>query len=672
MIRAAGKPLGGSLVSFACVCSERCLDQRAKVPGAFFEMRNAVQSRIASLFLVALSVHGCKDSDKAEIPVEAVQLGSTRPPVANSCEGGTHGGASPGATPDAATSTGVGNGPGENSSAEAPQPDLGIPIDPLCEGRNNGAFCGDYAVCIDQRCMPSVCGDGIWHKGLEECEDGNREPNDGCHACFLERCGDGLIHPGEACDDGNNIRTDSCNHQCQRTEQNLCGNGVVEGNEECDDGNLVNDDACRNDCRFYAPEKCGNGTVDPGETCDDGNLRENDGCGPSCQLERCGDGFVSARTEQCDDGNRVNGDGCSAKCKVETPVCGNAVIDPGEECDDGNNRNGDDCPNDCKNAVCADGVIEGRESCDDGNRVDGDGCSAECVKETRCGNGIVEFLVGGEHCDDGNDDNFDRCPNNCKVPICGDGVRNGAFEECDGDDAPAGKNCDDTCHIKPLCGNGIVERSVRYPGTSELCDDGNTKDGDNCAADCRGIDLSKCGDGIVQPELGEQCELGPEPTGPSKELEAARRPFLCHQCQWTFFDQACSECVAENVRVKSATIDGLCTANDAGPCREVVDCYVEQRCMDNRLGALPCVCGDLDASACQKAESFPGVCHPVALSRSFRVGDEKRVLLKVAQRFFTGFTNPEYVYGRAGRFAVSMARFCSTPCARYLSPSVTD
>ena len=63
-----------------------------------------------------------------------------------------------------------------------------------------------------------------------------------------------------------------------------CGNGVVDPGEQCDDGNLVAGDGCSASCRL---EACGNGILDPGEQCDDGNLVSGDGCSAGCRLEAC-------------------------------------------------------------------------------------------------------------------------------------------------------------------------------------------------------------------------------------------------------------------------------------------------------------------------------------------------------------------------------------------------
>jgi cysteine-rich repeat protein len=64
-----------------------------------------------------------------------------------------------------------------------------------------------------------------------------------------------------------------------------CGNGILEPGEACDDGNRVSGDTCNADCT--SNETCGNHIVDldKGEKCDDGNLLSRDGCDSACQLE---------------------------------------------------------------------------------------------------------------------------------------------------------------------------------------------------------------------------------------------------------------------------------------------------------------------------------------------------------------------------------------------------
>jgi cysteine-rich repeat protein len=60
----------------------------------------------------------------------------------------------------------------------------------------------------------------------------------------------------------------------------------------------------------------------------------------------------------------------------------------------------------------------------------------------------------------------------------------------------------DESEPEPACGDGVVNQG------REDCDDGNLVDGDGCSSQCV---REYCGDGIVQPGLGEECE---EPNTP--------------------------------------------------------------------------------------------------------------------------------------------------------------
>ena len=131
--------------------------------------------------------------------------------------------------------------------------------------------------------------------------------------------------------------------------------GVVDPGELCDDGNQIDDDTCTIQC---IPYHCGDGIIDEGylEECDDGNLNFTDGCTTACKLAKCGDGYVQAGVEQCDDGNTSDYDICLSNCTIAK--CGDGYLwkydlpqgQKAEQCDDGV-KNGP-CPAPCS-AACA-------------------------------------------------------------------------------------------------------------------------------------------------------------------------------------------------------------------------------------------------------------------------------------------------------------------------------
>lgn len=245
------------------------------------------------------------------------------------------------------------------------------------------------------------------------CESGIRCPeNARCTAfgdgCTTTNCGNGVVDPGEICDDGNINDTDNCVSDCRSSA--TCGNGSNDFGEICDDGNNLSGDGCSADC--LSREVCGNGYLDSvdGEACDDGNNDSGDGCSGSCQLETCGDG-VRDIGEVCDDGNNTSGDGCRMDC-LSNEECGNLLVDTavGEECDSGG-ADTIDCDRDCTLQVCGD---------------------------------LHANQVAGEVCDTGG--NSSICDSDCTLPVCGDGHVNPlAGEECDDGNTADGDGCDGQC-----------------------------------------------------------------------------------------------------------------------------------------------------------------------------------------------------------------------------------
>ncbi len=346
-----------------------------------------------------------------------------------------------------------------------------------------------------------VCGNGLLDPG-EVCDDGNAVSGDGCNAtCTSEEyCGNGVVdaRAGEQCDDGNLVAGDGCSATCELEGSGECGDGTVGPDEQCDDGNTQSGDGCDDQCQLEASETCGDGTVDPGEECDDGNTEAGDGCGPSCRTEACGNGVLDPG-EVCEDGNTTSGDGCSADCQ-SSEVCGNGIVDVGEVCDDGNTTSGDGCSPTCEvetQATCGDGHLDPWEGCDDGNLQGGDGCDDQCLLES-CGNSTLD---AGEGCDDGNNDDTDACPRTCRPAACGDTYVQAGVEQCDDGNTVAGDGCSPTCQ-QEVCGNGTLD-------AGEGCDDGNFDDTDSCPSTCQ---PATCGDGFVHAGF-EQCDDGNTTSG---------------------------------------------------------------------------------------------------------------------------------------------------------------
>jgi cysteine-rich repeat protein len=155
---------------------------------------------------------------------------------------------------------------------------------------------------------------------------------------------------------------------------------------------------------------------------------------------------------------------CSAGCVdngnnsnwLFSAVCGDGIINSGEECDDGNTNNLDRCPNDCQVSVCGDDVIEGLEECDPPNVGS---CLSNCLLRSAGGGG-----GGGVNTSAGFNGSFFNRP-----------------------DPPEG------------CGNGILELDK-----GEECD-ASTRFNElgACSFDCKNL---YCGDGVISPQLSEDCE----------------------------------------------------------------------------------------------------------------------------------------------------------------------
>jgi MYXO-CTERM domain-containing protein len=218
-------------------------------------------------------------------------------------------------------------------------------------------------------------------------------------------CGDGVVDPGEACDDGNGSNSDCCNNSCQTI------------NGACSDGNgCTQTDTCQSGiCVGSNPKTCtASDACHVAGTCDSGtgacsNPKASDGTG-------CNDNDACTQTDSCENGTCTGSspktcpasDQChgAGTCDSGTGTCSNPRRTDGASCDDGNPCTTLDA---CSLGVCAPmGYVvcsaadechaagtcnPSTGTCSNPERADGTECSAG---ECRSGDCVPETASGGE------------------------------------------------------------------------------------------------------------------------------------------------------------------------------------------------------------------------------------------------------------------------------------
>ena len=205
-----------------------------------------------------------------------------------------------------------------------------------------------------------------------------------------------------------------------------------------------------------------------------------------------------------------------------------------------------------------------------------------------------------------------------QVPRCGDGVINGS-EVCDDGNDIDTDDCTSLCE-PARCGDGRVWAGV------EQCDDGNTIDTDECKNNCAS---ARCGDGVVQSDV-EECDDGNIDStdactnlclrarcgdrhvrvgfeecddGNMDDTDACTANCVFSRCgDGIVFDgvEACDDGNADNT-------DGCLTNCERASCGDGVVHAAVESCDDGNASTESCQYGALDCTVCGETCDFvPG------------------------------------------------------------------
>jgi cysteine-rich repeat protein len=369
---------------------------------------------------------------------------------------------------------------------------------------------------------------------------------------YIWRCGNGVIEPGEDCDDGNIVSGDGCNERCLNqgtvacdgpTQQNCCGNGRREIGEDCD--GVPFPARCSINCLNTGSDGvaaiCGDGAIEAGEDCDDMPLPArcnsstclNEGTDSLTSVSIISRGYLSATREL-----NLEPAPISSRQYFLPNTFYRAVIFGSVASESRVNLtdlNFDD-PNDSRTFSDTDfdsysWTFKTKDDADpcavDRVAVSPRKATLTYIDATRdyvstpfsapdlCSAtgqrlGPMDYGWGWSSADT----SVATVTNGNNRPACGNGILEFG-EDCDDSNTAVGDGCDASCLNEgsrgtdaSRCGNGIIE-------VGEDCDDGNTTFGDGCNNVCQNEGSmaggSVCGDGVVG--VGEDCDDGNTTSG---------------------------------------------------------------------------------------------------------------------------------------------------------------
>jgi cysteine-rich repeat protein len=334
-------------------------------------------------------------------------------------------------------------------------------------------------------------------------------------------CGNGIVDPGEQCDDGNTVDGDCCSSTCQfeaagapcAADTNLCTNDVCNGagacthpnnTDPCDDGLFCTvNDACSGGSCTGTPRNCSSaGDQCNASVCDEAS----DACvaQPRPNGTACADGNACTQTDTCVNGTCTGGnpvvctaqDAChvAGTCNPLSGTCSNPVAPDGTACNDG-----DACT---QTDTCHAGTCTGANpvAC-----TAQDQCHAAGTCNPSTGACSNPPATNGTPCSDGN-----ACT---QVDTCQGGA-------CTGTN-PVTCAAQDQCHVAGTCNpaTGICSNPAKANGSScddgDLCTQGDTCQAGSCTAGapltCTASDQCHV-PGTCNPSIGA-CTNPPKPNG---------------------------------------------------------------------------------------------------------------------------------------------------------------
>jgi YVTN family beta-propeller protein/cysteine-rich repeat protein len=387
----------------------------------------------------------------------------------------------------------------------------------------------------------------------------------------------------------------------------VCGNGVVQPGEQCDDGNTTDDDGCDGNCTFTG---CGNGVTTSGEQCDDGNLVAGDCCSPTCLYEASGDPCA-------DDGSACTRDECDGAglCTHPNEPAGTACPSDGNVCTDDVCDGAGACTHPPNAASCDDGLFcNGADTCSGGACTDhrGDPCAGGGECADACNEAADDCIAAaatpctsdGNVCTDDVCDGAGACIHPVNTAPCDDGLfcngadtcSGGACTDHAGDPCAGGGACADACNeaadscFEPdgtPCSDGLYCNGADTCAGGACADHGGDPcpgpDGDgNCAESCDEAldsctapdpDGATCNDGLFCT-VSDACQGGACGGGP-RDCSSDAGSCVVGSC-----DEATDQCIGPPVP-------------DGTPCEDGDACTTGELCTSGACGG-----GTLDPSAC--------------------------------------------------------------------------